>query len=210
MRYPFQKPGKRTDQVEIFFKDEAFVFNRRFVGNNDISVTIYTRKLGIENVYIQGGQIIKNLPYTYLDRFSHLKGVFVKLKEEKIAIHEIDSVNTFGIYVSKEIETFEMLTDVSSLIYTYAPYPDHKIYNLYKKVLFYSIDSISPFKYYIAFLVKLNYLLGVYNPSIVENQELLNRLLNTKLADITKVAVDKTIAVSLASALKQNLKRWLE
>lgn len=196
--------------MEIFFKDEAFVLSRRFTGNSDVSVTLYTRKLGIETVYIQGGQIIKNLPYTYLDMFSHIRGVFIKLKEEKIALQEIDKIKTFGLYVAKNIETLEILADISSLIYTYAPYSDQKIYNLYKKVVFYSTGSESPYKYHLAFLVKFNYLLGVHNPAMQENPELINRMLNTKISEINSIPVDRNTAVSAVYELRQNLKRWLE
>lgn len=196
--------------MEIFFKDEAFVFSRRFVGNSDVSITLYTRKLGIETVYIQGGQIIKNLPYTYLDRFSHVRGVFIKLKEEKVALQEIDSIKTFGLYVAKNIEAFEILTDISSLIYTYAPYPDQKVYNLYKKVMFYSTSSDSPYKYHLAFLVKFNYLLGVYSPAMLEKPEFINRVLYTKVSEINSIPVDRNTAASAVYALRQNLKKWLE
>lgn len=196
--------------MEIFFKDEAFVFNRRFVGNSDVSVTLYSKRLGIETVYIPGGQIVKNLPYTYLDRFSHINGVFTKIKEEKIGLYEIDKVKTFGLYVARNIETFEMLTDMSSIIYTYAPYADERIYNLYKKVLFYSLQAEYPYGYYLSFMVKINYLLGVYNPSVGDRPDVLNKLLKTRISETRSVKIDKKTATYLVSALKQNLKRWLE
>lgn len=197
--------------MEIFIKDEAFIFDRKPVGNYDASITVYTQKLGVENIFIQNAYIVKNIPYVYLDKFSYIRAIFSKLREEKIYIHEIDTVKTFGMDVSKNIDKLVMLSKISSLIYTYSPYPDKRIFNLYKKILYFSLQSNEMSKYYLAFLVKFNYLLGIYNPSIIPKKhiDILNSLLKTKVSHLDNVDI-KTIQITeISERLTDNIRRWL-
>lgn len=196
--------------MELFFRDEGFVFNRRFVGNNDVVVAIYTKKLGVENVFIQNGQLVKNLPYIYLDKFTHIRCIFTKLKDGKVYIYDIDSVKTLGIEVSRNVELFQTLTDISSIIYTYTPYGDTRIFNLYKKTVFYCLNSGETYKYYLVFLTKLNYLAGVYNPVLIDNHQLAVKLLTTKIADVENIEIDRQKATYLSAVMLHNIKRWLE
>lgn len=197
--------------MEVFIKDQAFVFDRRLVGNYDASIIVYTQKLGIQNIFIQNAQIIKNLPYVYLDKFSYMKVVFTKLKEEKIYIHEIDEIKTLGLDVAKDLDRFSTLSKISSLIYLYAPYSDRKIFNLYKKTVYFSLKSQYVSKYYLAFLVKFNYLLGIYNPSVFQKEyaNLLNSILTARISEIDSLRLEAINIQKLSEKLTENIKRWL-
>lgn len=197
--------------MEIFLKEEAFVLNRKFIGNQDALITVYTQKLGVENIFIPNGQLIKNLPYVYLDKFTYIEAVFQKYREDKVYIVDIDRTITYGLKISTNPECFYRLTDVSGLLYRYAPYPDKMIFNLYKKTILYCVKTMEVYKYYLAFLVKFSYLLGVYDlKDIGPYRQMFISVLNTPLREIAKLDVVREESEKLSAKVIHNMNRWLD
>lgn len=196
--------------METFIKDEAFVLSRRFVGNSDMVITIYGQKLGVETVFIQNGQLIKNLPYVYLDKFTYIKAVFQKYREERVYISEIYKVITFGLKVSESLESLFILTEISNMIYNYVLYPDKTIFNLYKKTLYYSIKTGQIHRYYVSFLVKFIYLLGVYDRKELDGYwDIFVSILNTPIREVKTLNIDRSVEEKLSAKLIENINRWL-
>ncbi|MEZ0324027.1 MAG: hypothetical protein ABWJ98_06945 [Hydrogenothermaceae bacterium] len=199
--------------MEIFLKDQAVVISRRFIGNSDVALSIYTKNMGVENIIIQNGQLIRNLPYIYLDKFTYFDGVFIKLRNDKIYITDIDRVYTLGISISKDYDNFTYSSKMIDFIYKYSPYPDTNIYNLLKKSLYHISRSKNGYKIFISFLVKFNYLLGIYDPKKIsldrEGLQILSIIFKTKIQDAENLKLDRYFYQKLYDKLIENLNRWL-
>ncbi|MCX7760714.1 MAG: hypothetical protein N2Z81_05950 [Hydrogenothermaceae bacterium] len=199
--------------MEVFFKDQAVVVSRRFIGNNDVALSIYTKSMGIESVVIQNGQFIKNLPYTYLDKFTYFEGVFIKFRNDKIYINDIDKVYTLGLFLSRDYNNITNGYRMLDLIYKYSPYPDGNIYNLLKKSLYHISKSKDGYKIFLSFLVKFNYLLGIYDPKKIswdrESFRILSTIFKTKVQDAENLKLDRYFYEKLYNRLMENLNRWL-
>lgn len=195
------------------FKDQAVVLDRRSVGDNDVLINVYIKMVGIENIFVQNGQLIKNLPFTYLDKLTYFRGVFVKFKNDRFYIQEIDKVFPVGLMLSKNYDNFVYSSQILNFISTYAPYSDEKVFNLLKKTLHYMGKSNDGYKYYVAFLVKFNYLLGIYDQKNIfwdrKSSNILSQMLLTNISDIKRIPMEKGMAEMLSDRLIRNINRWL-
>jgi DNA repair protein RecO (recombination protein O) len=170
--------------METVYKDEAIVLNRKFVGEKDLTITVYTKKSGKESIYIQNGQYLKNMPYSILSPFCWFKAVLIKIKD-KLIISEIDSYKQIGYYISQDIEKFEAGFNIINFTYKLAPHQDERIFILLKKSLYFLTISKLPKLLEILFLLKITYLNGELD---------LKRLnLNNKEFDFLKGLMEKSI-----------------
>ncbi|WP_028949994.1 recombination protein O N-terminal domain-containing protein [Sulfurihydrogenibium subterraneum] len=178
------------------FKDQAIVLKRTFVGEKDLSLTVYTKKLGKESIFIQNGQLIKNLPIVSLTEFNWFSGVFFKIKD-KLYINEIDNFKNVAIEIVKDYNRFLSAYNVISWIYSFAPHQDEKIFILLKKTLYYLTLTNDTDLLELSFLVRLMYLNGELNLNIIdlENQEkeLLIHLLKTPISQISSISNKENI-----------------
>lgn len=148
--------------MENFIKDEAIVLNRNFIGEKDLSITIYMKSKGRESIIIQNGQILRNLPYSVLSPLTWFKAIFLSYKD-KVYILEIDKLKHFGLELTDNYDKFETAFKLLNLIYKYAPHNDLHIYTLLKKSLFYLTKTENSNLIYLIFLVRLIYLNGEFN-----------------------------------------------
>ncbi len=148
--------------MENLIKDEAIVLNRNFIGEKDLSITIYMKSKGRESIVIQNGQILRNLPYSVLSPFTWFKSIFLYYKD-KVYILEIDKLKHFGLDLTDSYSRFETAFKILDLIYKYAPHNDPHIYTLLKKSLFYLTKTEHPNLVYLTFLVRLIYLNGEFS-----------------------------------------------
>ncbi|WP_297886988.1 hypothetical protein [Sulfurihydrogenibium sp.] len=175
--------------MHTLFKDEVIVLKRTFVGEKDVSLLVYTKKLGRESIFIQNGQLIKNLPYVYLTEFSWFYGVFYKVKD-KLYINEIDRFQNIAIQLVKDYEKFLSGYNIINWIYRFAPHPDEKIFILLKKTLYYLATSKDVKTLELAFLLRLTYLNGELNISNLDindkEKNFLSKIFKTPLSEIAK------------------------
>ena len=178
------------------FKDQAIVLKRTFVGEKDLSLTVYTKKLGKDSIFIQNGQLIKNLPIVSLTEFNWFSGVFFKIKD-KLYINEIDNFKNVAIEIVKDYNKFLSAYNIISWIYNFAPHQDEKIFILLKKTLYYLTLTNDTDLLELSFLVRLMYLNGELNLNIIdlENQEkeLLINLLKTPISQISSISNKENI-----------------
>lgn len=171
------------------FKDEIIVLKRVFVGERDLSLIVYTKKLGRESIFIQNGQLIKNLPIVSLTEFNWFNGVFYKIKD-KLYISEIGKFKNIAIELVKDYEKLSTAYCIIDWIYKFAPHPDEKIFILLKKTLYYITLSKDPKLLELAFLLRLTYLNGELNISKMnisdKEREFLNLLMKKTLSDVAK------------------------
>jgi DNA repair protein RecO (recombination protein O) len=170
-----------------FFKDEVIVLRRNFVGEKDLVLTVYTKKLGKESIFIPNGQLIKNLPFVYLAEFVWFNGVFYKIKD-RLYISEIDRFKNMGIDLAKDYKKFVSGYNIINLIYKYAPHQDEKIFILFKKSIYYLTVAKDVKVFELAFLIRLIYLNGELNISKMEitdsEKKFLNLLMKLNLSQI--------------------------
>ena len=145
--------------METVYKDEAIVLNRKFVGEKDLVITVYTKKSGKESIYIQNGQYLKNMPFSVLSPFCWFKAVLIKIKD-KLIISEIGSYKQIGYHISQDIERFEAGFNIINFTYKLAPHQDERIFTLLKKSLYFLTISKLPKILEILFLLKITYLNG--------------------------------------------------
>ena len=178
------------------FKDQAIVLKRTFVGEKDLSLTVYTKKLGKDSIFIQNGQLIKNLPIVSLTEFNWFSGVFFKIKD-KLYINDIDNFKNVAIEIVKDYNRFLSAYNIISWIYNFAPHQDEKIFILLKKTLYYLTLTNDTDLLELSFLVRLMYLNGELNLNIIdlENQEkeLLINLLKTPISQISSISNKENI-----------------
>ncbi len=147
--------------MENSFKDEAIVLKKTEVGEKDLSITVYMKKLGKENIYIPKGQIIKTFFPTATEPFNWFKGVFVR-KKDKVFIKEIDNYKNLALYISKDIDKFYTAFFILDKFYRYVLFSDEKLFILLKKSLYYLLSLKNPEVFKTNFLAKLIYLSGIY------------------------------------------------
>ncbi len=173
--------------MENLFKDEAIVLNRNFVGEKNISITVYMKNKGRESIVIQNGQMLKNLPYSVLVPFTWFKAVFLSYKN-KVHLVEIDKLKHFGQLIIDNYERFETAFKILDLIYKYAPHNDPRIYLLFKKSIFYLSKTEKQNLIYLTFLIRLTYLNGELSlehlPLNEVEREILKSLIKNPLKDI--------------------------
>ncbi len=142
-------------------KDEAIVLRKSLAGDFDVSVTVYMRKYGKENIYISKGQLLKSPFISLSEPFTWLKGIFVR-KKEKFFIKEIDRFRAVGIDISKDIERFQTAHFVFSTFNQQVIYPEEKLFVFLKKTLYYLTQDVDFSLFRLNFLAKLIYLSGIY------------------------------------------------
>ncbi len=147
--------------MEGIFKDEAIVLRKSLVGENDISITVYLKKYGKENIYIPYGQIIKNPIVPISEPFNWFKGVFIKRKE-KLYIKEIDNSKNLAILISQDLKKFEKAIYLSKIFNRYVISPDEKMFIFLKRFFYYLTISKNPDIDELNFLVKFIYLNGIF------------------------------------------------
>ena len=147
--------------MENTFKDEAIILKKTEVGDTDLSVTVYMKKAGKENIYIPKGQIIKTFIPTVTEPFNWFKGVFVRRKD-KVFIKEVDTYKNLALPISKDIEKFYTAFFIIEKFNRYVLFSDERLFILLKKSIYYllSIKNLELFK--TNFLAKLIYLSGIY------------------------------------------------
>jgi DNA repair protein RecO (recombination protein O) len=187
-----------------FFKDEVIVLKRVFVGEKDLTLTVYSKKSGRESIFIQNGQIIKNLPIVSMTEFSWFYGVFYKIKD-KLYISEIDRFKNVALDLVKDYNKLVSAYRVINWLYRFAPHPDERIFILAKKTFYYLTISKNPELLELAFLLRLAYLNGELNLNkidVKENErEILKTVFKTNILDLAT----KPINVSALDFLKNKI-----
>ncbi len=147
--------------MENTFKDEAIVLKKTEVGDTDLSITVYMKNSGKENIYIPKGQIIKTFIPTATEPFNWFKGVFTKRKE-KVFIKEIDNYKNLALEVSKDIDRFYTAFFILDKFNKYVLFSDERLFILLKKSLYYLLSTKDTEIFKTNFLAKLVYLSGIY------------------------------------------------
>ncbi|WP_457623105.1 DNA repair protein RecO [Persephonella sp.] len=147
--------------MEKIFKDEGIVLRRSYVGDYDLSLTVYFKKYGKENIYIHKGQMIRSPYITSTEKFNWIKGVFL-YKKDKVYIKEIDRFENLAFQISKKEEYFTTAFFFSSIFNKYVLFPDEKMFIFLKKAFYYLTKAKIIENHRINFLSKLVYLSGVY------------------------------------------------
>ncbi len=145
----------------IYLKDEAIVLQTVQVGEKDLSITVYLKNLGKENIYIKGGQIIKNPFLTTVQQFNWFKGVLIKYKE-KLFIKEIDKSYNLAINISQNLDSFFTASKILETFNKYTTFPDKKMFNLLKKTFYFLPRAKNKELLQTAFLIKYIYLHGIF------------------------------------------------
>ncbi len=142
-------------------KDEAIVLRKSFSGDYDLSLTVYMRKYGKENIYLPKGQMLKSpfLPST--EPFTWFKGLFIK-RREKFFIKEIDKSRSLGLLIAKDLEKFETAFFITNLFNRYIIFPDEKVFIFLKKSLYYLTQKNDKGIFTLNFTAKLIYLSGIF------------------------------------------------
>ncbi|PMP76047.1 MAG: hypothetical protein C0178_06945 [Sulfurihydrogenibium sp.] len=187
-----------------FFKDEVIVLKRVFVGEKDLTLTVYSKKSGRESIFIQNGQVIKNLPIVSMTEFSWFYGVFYKIKD-KLYISEIDRFKNIALDLVKDYDKVVSAYRVINWLYRFAPHPDERIFILAKKTFYYLTISQNPELLELAFLLRLAYLNGELNLNkidVKENErEILKTVFKTNILDLAT----KPMQVSALDFLKNKI-----
>ncbi|SNZ10390.1 DNA replication and repair protein RecO [Persephonella hydrogeniphila] len=144
-----------------FIKDEAIVLRKSPAGDYDLSITVYLRKYGKENIYIPKGQLLKSPFLHATEPFTWFKGIFTK-RREKFFIKEIDKSRALGILISKEKDRFETAYFITELFNRYVIFPDEKVFILLKKSIYYLTQEIDTEVFKLNFLAKLIFLSGIF------------------------------------------------
>jgi len=149
--------------MENSFKDEAIVLKKTEVGEIDLSITVFMRKIGKESIYIPKGQLIKNITITASEPFNWFKGVFIKRKE-KIFIKEIDDFKNLAIPIAKNLDKFYTGFFILDFFNRYASYEkgEEKLFILLKKSIYYLQKEKNIQNFKVNFLAKLIKLLGIF------------------------------------------------
>jgi len=145
----------------IYLKDEAIVLQTVQVGDKDLSITVYLKNLGKENIYIKGGQIIKNPLLPVIQEFNWFNAVFIKYKE-KIFIKEIDNSYNMAINISQNLDSYFTAYKILETFDKYTTFPDKKMFNFIKNTFYFLPFSQNKELFYTAFLIKYIYLQGIF------------------------------------------------
>ncbi|WP_457642907.1 DNA repair protein RecO [Persephonella sp.] len=143
-------------------KDEAVVLRKSLSADYDLSITVFLKKYGKENIYIKNGQKLKSPFITATEPFSWFRGVFIKRKE-KFFIKEIDRKVPLGLKISSSADTFKTACEITNTFNRYVIFPDEKAFILLKKTLYYLTERKIPDTLLkLNFLTKLVYVLGIF------------------------------------------------
>ena len=146
--------------METLIKDEFIVLKKNLIPDFDLSLTVYFKKLGKENIYIPKGQILK-YPFSYISEpFSWNRGIFFK-RRDKVYIEEIDKNKNIGIFFTHDKKKFYTSYFFIKLFLNYITFPDDKLFILLKKSLYYLILTKNPEIDKLNFLVKFVNLNGL-------------------------------------------------
>ncbi|WP_456392530.1 DNA repair protein RecO [Persephonella sp.] len=141
--------------------DEAIVLRKSLSGDYDVSLTVYMKKYGKENIYIKNGQKLKS-PFIYAtEPFTWFKAVFIRRKE-KFFIREIEKSVSLGIQIASDIPRFTTAYSITDLFNRYVIFPDEKIFVLLKKSLYYLTRTSSLDVFTANFIAKLVLLSGIF------------------------------------------------
>ena len=144
-----------------FVKDEGIVLRKSLAGDYDLSITVYFRKYGKENIYIPKGQLLKSPFLHATEPFSWFYGVYFKRKE-KFFIKELDRSKSLGLEIAKDINRLKTGFEMLNIFNKYVIFPDEKVFILLKKSLYYLTTDINTDLFRLNFLAKLIYLSGIY------------------------------------------------
>ncbi len=151
----------------IFIKDEAIILKSTPVSSDDLSVTVYLKNLGKENIYVKGGQILKNLYLPKLQPMNWIKGVFISYKE-KLFIKEIDKNVNMAYPIAQDVSKLKTTYFILQVFDKYTLFPDERLFSLLKSFL-YNVSTLEKNENLellkVAFLIKYIALYGVL-PSI--------------------------------------------
>ncbi len=147
--------------METVFKDEAIVLRKSPVGDFDLSITVYTRQVGKENIYIPKGQLTRTGLITATEPFNWFRGVF-KYVKGKLYLQEIDTFKNLAIPISQDLRKFYTAFEINSLFNRYVIFPDERFFILLKKTLYYLTGGKNPEIIKLNFIVKLIYLSGIF------------------------------------------------
>ena len=147
--------------MSSLIKDEAIVLRKSPVGDYDVSITVYMRKQGKENIYLPKGQLLKSPYISSTEPFTWFKGVFIR-KREKFFIKEIDRSKALGIEIGKDLNRFITANYMLDTFNRYIIYPDERMFIFLKKSLYYLTGSCDMSIFRLNFLAKLVYLSGIY------------------------------------------------
>jgi len=147
--------------METIFKDEAIVLRKSYSGEKDLSITVYLKKYGKENIYIPFGQIIKNPIVTVSEPFNWFRGVFIKRKG-KVYIQEIDDFKNLSLQIAKDLKKFETAFFISKYFNKYVISPDEKYFIFLKKSIYYLLQTKNTDNFKLNFLIKFIFLNGIF------------------------------------------------
>ena len=146
--------------METLIKDEFIVLKKNLIPEFDLSLTVYFRYKGKENIYIPKGQLLK-LPYIYhSEPLCWNKGVF-NIKKNRIYIEEIDNSKNLSLALIKDLKKFYTGYFFIKLFLDYITFPDEQLFILLKKGLYYLQFSKNTEIDKLNFLVKFIMLNGV-------------------------------------------------
>jgi len=147
--------------MEKLVKDEAIVLKKNYVGDVDLSVTVYSKKLGKESIYIPKGQLLKH-PYVGLvEPLNWFKGVF-SFKKDKIFIEEIDNHKLLALDIAKDLEKFKTAFYVLDTFSKYVGFPDERLFILLKRSIYYISINKDISLHKLSFLTKFINLYGIF------------------------------------------------
>ncbi|NPA51474.1 MAG: DNA repair protein RecO [Aquificae bacterium] len=173
--------------METIFKDEAIVLRKSPVGDIDLSITVYTKQTGKENIYLPKGQVIKSNLITVSEPFNWFRGVFRHIKG-KLYLQEIDSFRNLALPITKDLERFYTAFDINITFNRYVIFPDDRFFILLKKTLYYLSQDSAPHIIKTNFIVKLIYLSGIF-PQL-DKCQICNVKINQK--NFGTVSIEKT------------------
>ncbi len=145
----------------IYVKDEAIILKSQPVLERDLSITVYLKKSGKENIYVKGGQIIKHPYLPILQRSNWIRGVFLHYKE-KILIKEIDKSYNFGAIYSRDLNLFDTWNWILDVFDRFTTFQDEKMFNFLKKSLYHLKSAKNLEEYRLLFLIRYIYLQGIF------------------------------------------------
>ncbi len=147
--------------METIFKDEAIVLRKSYSGEMDLSITVYLKKYGKENIYIPFGQIIKNPIVTVSEPFNWFSGIFIK-RRGKVYIQEVDDFKNLSLKISRDLKKFETAFFISKLFNKYVISPDEKYFIFLKKSIYYLLQTKNMENFKLNFLIKFIFLNGIF------------------------------------------------
>jgi DNA repair protein RecO (recombination protein O) len=147
--------------MEKLVKEEAIILKKSYVGDEDLSVLIYGKKIGKENIYIPKGQLIKHPYVPILEPSNWFKGVFI-FKKDKIFIEDIDKHKLLALEISKDLNKFYLLFYIIDTFNKYVGFPDERLFILLKKSLYYLSIGKNIALHQLNFLAKFINLYGIF------------------------------------------------